>query len=101
MSPVCGTYAITIQTPLGEKYATLILRANGTVLTGELITKQDRTSLSGSVTDNTVDFETMINNTPLGSLTTRIRGQVNHDLFTAEAKIMFGKLYITGSRNPE
>lgn len=97
MSVVNGTYDLKLQTPMGEKHATLILEAEGNVLNGSFITKNESVPITGTTTANQVDFETTVT-TPLGKITARMVGTVDGDNLTAESKLMFATVKISGVR---
>lgn len=94
---VAGFFDVTMQTPLGEKFATFSFIVDGSKLSGQLITTKDAVPLTGTTIGNNVDFTTEIV-TSVGKISAHIIGQIDGDNFHAEAKIMFGKLTIVGTR---
>lgn len=92
-----GTYELKIQTPMGEKHATLILETKDNQLSGSFITKNDTANINGTTVDNKIDFQTTIV-TPLGKITARIIGSIEGDTLMAESKLMFATATITGTR---
>jgi len=99
MTVIDGTYELKIQTPMGEKYATLILQKSDNQLSGSFITKNDNSPVKGTCTANNIDFETEVP-TPIGKITARIIGAIDGDTLIAESKLMFAKATITGTRKP-
>ncbi len=97
MTAITGTYDLKIQTPMGEKHATLVLEADKNTLSGSFVTKSDTSSISGTTTGNQIDFETVIT-TPLGKITARIIGSIEGDNLIAESKLMFATAKISGIR---
>lgn len=94
---VNGFYDINITTPLGEKFATLHLIADGSKLTGEFITTKAQFPINGTTEGNTVNFKTMIA-TSMGDVNAQISATVDGDVFSGEAKVLFGKMVIKGTR---
>lgn len=92
-----GFYDINIQTPLGEKFATLHLIANNDELSGEFITSKANFPINGTVSGNTINFTTKIS-ISMGDINAQICGTINGDAFTGEAKVLFGKMPIQGIR---
>lgn len=94
---VNGFYDINIKTPLGEKFATLHLIANGNELSGEFITTKAQFPINGTTDGNKVNFKTMIS-TSMGDVNAEITASVDGDNFTGDAKVLFGKMPIQGNR---
>lgn len=94
---VNGFFDINIKTPLGEKFATLHMVANGNELSGEFITTKAEFPISGTTEGNSVNFKTMIS-TSMGDVNAQITATVDGDVFAGEAKVLFGKMVIQGKR---
>lgn len=94
---VNGFYDINIKTPLGEKFATLHLIANGNELSGEFITTKAQFPIKGTTEGNKVNFKTMIS-TSMGDVNAEITASVDGDSFVGDAKVLFGKMPIQGTR---
>lgn len=94
---VNGFYDIKIKTPLGEKFATLHLIANGNELSGEFITTKAKFPIIGSTTGNSVDFTTQIS-ISMGDINAQISATIDGDIFNGDAKVLFGKMPIHGTR---
>lgn len=92
-----GFYDINIQTPLGEKFATLHLIANANDLAGEFITTKATFPIKGTTTGNTVSFTTQIS-ISMGEINAQINATIEGDKFIGEAKVLFGKMPIQGVR---
>ena len=97
MSIINGIYDLKLQTPMGEKHATLTLEAEGNVLNGSFVTKNDSAPITGTTSGNQIDFETTVT-TPLGKITARMIGTIDGDNLTAESKLMFATVKISGVR---
>lgn len=98
---VDGYFDININTPLGEKFATLHLVTNGNDLSGEFITSKTNFPIKGNVKGNRVDFTTQISMS-IGEINAQITGEISSDAFIGDAKIaLFGKLPIKGSRKAQ
>ena len=95
-----GYFDINIKTPLGEKFATLHLISAGNDLTGEFITTKATFPINGSIDGNQITFTTQIS-ISMGEINAQISGEVTEEGFTGEAKVLFGKLPIQGTRKPQ
>jgi hypothetical protein len=96
MMEINGTYDLKIETPLGEKYATLIHEVEGTTISGSFITKNSSSPISGTTSGNEINFKTTITVAPLGKITARIIGKIEDQKLIAESKLMFAVAKITG-----
>ena len=94
---VNGFFDININTPLGEKFATLHLVSNGNELSGEVITTKTSFPINGTTVNNTVSFTTQIA-IAMGEVNAQINATIDGDTFTGEAKVLFGKMPIQGTR---
>ncbi len=95
---VDGNWTITMETPLGERSATLSLTANGTSLTGTMSGEAGTTSIEdGVVNGNALSFKVDI--TQPMPLTLEFSATVESDEMSGSVKLgMFGKAPLKGRR---
>jgi len=83
---VDGNWNITMSTPLGERQATLALKASGATLTGSQAAEGDSAEIfDGSVSGGDVAWKVSISN-PM-PLTLEFTGKVEGDIMTGEMTI--------------
>ena len=92
-----GYFDINIKTPLGEKFATLHLITTGNELSGEFITTKATFPITGTADGNSINFATQIS-ISMGEINAQITGTIDGDSFIGEAKVLFGKMPIQGTR---
>ena len=71
----------------------------GNDLTGEFITTKATFPINGSIDGNQITFTTQIS-ISMGEINAQISGEVTEEGFSGEAKVLFGKLPIQGTRKP-
>ena len=83
---VDGNWNITMSTPLGERQATLALKASGATLTGTQAAEGNSTAIfDGTVDGGDVAWKVSITN-PM-PLTLEVAGKVEGDIITGEMTI--------------
>ena len=95
---VDGNWNITLQTPMGDRNTTLILKSAGGTLTGTQGADGESTEIfDGTVNGNDVTWKVSIVN-PM-PLTVEFKGAVADDAISGEASIGFmGSFPFTGKR---
>lgn len=93
-----GTWAITVNTPMGAQATTLTLATDGTTLTGEQSADGSSTAIyDGSVNGDELSWK--IDVTKPMSLTVSFRAKVEGDTISGKAKAgMFPAMAFEGSR---
>jgi len=93
-----GTYKVTVKTPLGPQQGQLVLKTDGTSLSGVLQNPKGENAFEGgTVEGNTVCFVTRIR-TPMGRLKAEITGEIAGNSFTGTAKLPLGNAEISATR---
>lgn len=95
---VDGNWMITMETPLGERSATLSLAANGSALTGTMSGEAGTTEIQdGAVNGNALSFKVDI--TQPMPLTLEFAATVESDQMSGSVKLgMFGNAPLKGRR---
>lgn len=95
---VDGNWTITMETPMGERKASLSLASAGTKLTGKLSGDAGSTDIyDGTVNGNTVAWKTNI--TQPMELTLEFSASVDGDKMSGTVKLgMFGSAPLSGAR---
>ena len=95
---VNGTWALTMQTPIGERKSTLTLTAAGSALTGTLAAEGNSTTiLDGKADGNTVSWKAAIKN-PM-PLTLEFQGKIDGNAIAGNVSAgSVGSWPFTGSR---
>jgi hypothetical protein len=95
---VNGTWALTMQTPIGERKSTLTLTTSGTALTGTLAAEgRSTTILDGKANGNAVSWKAAIKN-PM-PLTLEFQGKIDGNAITGSVSAgNVGSWPFTGSR---
>lgn len=96
---VNGTWALTMQTPIGERKSTLTLTTNGNALTGTLAAEgRSTTILDGKANGNTVSWTAAIKN-PM-PLTLEFQGKIDGNAIAGSVSAgNVGSWPFTGSRS--
>lgn len=97
-----GTWDVVIKTPVAPLDATLVLKAEGDVLSGTSNTNFGSGSFTGGkVSGNKIEF--MVDSpTPFGPATLEVKGTIEGDELTGVAVMLPGgmKATLTGTRVP-
>jgi hypothetical protein len=93
-----GTWKIAIETPMGTRNSTLVLKAEGAKLTGTQSEGSDATQIAdGTVSGNQVSWKVSISN-PM-PMDLDFSAEIDGDKITGKAATaMFGSFPFTGSR---
>lgn len=96
--PVDGTWNIAIETPMGTRNSTLVLKADGDKLTGTQSEGPDSTQIAdGTVSGNQLSWKVSITN-PM-PMDLDFTAEVEGDKISGKAATaMFGSFPFTGSR---
>jgi aerobic carbon-monoxide dehydrogenase large subunit len=95
---VDGTYHVEINTPIGKQEGNLILKAEGTKLTGRVEASIGQKDFTGSVSGNDVAWSVEISS-PLGKMKLDFKGAVSGGNISGEVKTgSFGTSRFTGKK---
>lgn len=94
-----GTWAITVNTPMGAQATTLTLKTDGSALTGEQSADGSSTAIyDGSVDGDAVSWKVDV--TKPMALSVSFRGKIEGDRISGKAKAgMFPAMAFEGSRS--
>ncbi|UCD09735.1 MAG: hypothetical protein JSU79_03570 [Dehalococcoidales bacterium] len=97
---VDGNYTVEINSPVGTRTASLLLRTDGNSLNGTLFEEQGEHILEdGKVSDNEFSFNVRAG-TPMGEIKLNIQGSVNGDIVSGDVQIGdFGSFTFKGNRS--
>ena len=95
---LAGTYSITLKTPVGAKKGELILKTDGSGLTGAIVVKGTESPIeAGTVNGSAFTFRGTLD-TALGKMAYNAAGHVDGDAITGEAKTKKGTMKLSGKR---
>ena len=97
---VDGTYKITTQTMMGPQEATLIMKSDGTSLSGSMESQAGKAEFAGgTVSGNEYQFKVKVK-TPLGDTNLDCKGTIDGDKLTGTASAPFpiGTMKSEGNR---
>lgn len=94
-----GTWTLTLQTPIGERRAKLVLAADGANLTGQMVAEEGNATdiYEGKVAGNGGSWKADIKN-PM-PLTLEFSASVNGDSMTGSVNTALGTWSFSGSRS--
>ena len=95
-----GTYNIQIETPMGAQAATLILKTDGTALSGSMASDMvGTTEFSGGTVDGDAVAWQIAINSPMGEVNLEFKGQISSDEISGEVVLgSFGTAPFGGKR---
>lgn len=91
-----SVYRIFMKTEMGKKEGTLVLRENGTMLSGTLDIMRSKNPLQGEKTGDSEGFFTGIIRTLMNELKYVITYTIKNNIFSGEAKTERGIFKIEG-----
>jgi len=93
-----GIYKIEIDTPMGKQEANLVIKTEGSKITGTMENSMGKNDITGSVKNNELSWEMELNS-PMGSMKLEFSGKVSGNQITGEVKIgSFGVSHFHGSK---
>lgn len=96
-----GTYAVVINSPMGEQDGTLTLKTDGGVLSGTADTMLGKDNFNGGTVEGD-NFQCNFSaKGPMGKMNLTLTGTVCGDAISGEVKTIIGKFAFQGNRkNP-
>lgn len=95
---VAGTYEVTLKTPMGPKKGELVLKEDGSVLTGKMVVMKKENPLGpGTVDGDEFSFDGKLK-TSVGMTSYICTGRVQGDAISGEVITKKGNLQLTGTR---
>jgi hypothetical protein len=95
-----GTYSLEMNTPMGTRTATLIMKTEGGSLSGTFSDEQGENTLKdGSITGEEFTFMVEVN-TPMGQISLNFNGSVSNNSISGQVQTgQFGSFPYKGTRH--
>jgi hypothetical protein len=81
-----GIYNIEIDTPMGKQEAKLVIKTEGSKITGTMENSMGKNDITGSVKNNELSWGMELNS-PMGSMNLEFSGKVTGNEISGEVKI--------------
>jgi hypothetical protein len=95
---VAGTFAIVVDSPIGQQEGSLDYTVDGDVLTGSASALGETAEISDGKVDGNSFSHKIKTKTSMGKMKMQVSGTVDGDTISGEFKMTFGSMPFTGVR---